>query len=139
MGTHRLSRATTALVVTASFARPPSNPGDSAVRTTSSSPVRIPIMRANGRLAPATAHAHPPVMFSVTEAGATAIRDAFRQRGELSAVIELRRLFPGVTDNRQARECVRIIAGWGLSEPDRSRPSGPHRRDKGVNHFIPSA
>jgi hypothetical protein len=45
-------------------------------------------------------------MFSVTEAEATAIRDAFRQRGELSAVIELRRLFPGVTDNRQARECV---------------------------------
>ena len=37
-------------------------------------------------------------MFSVTEAEATAIRDAFHQRGELSAVIELRRLFPGVTD-----------------------------------------
>ena len=80
-------------------------------------------MRANGRLAPATAHAHPPVMFSVTEAGATTIRDAFRQRGELSAVIELRRLFPGVTDNRQARECVRIIAGWGCL----SR-SIPHRQ-----------
>jgi hypothetical protein len=57
-------------------------------------------------------------MFSVTQAEATAIRDAFRQRGELSAVIELRRLFPGVTDNRQARKCVRMIAGWRLSEPD---------------------
>jgi hypothetical protein len=57
-------------------------------------------------------------MFSVTKAEATAIRDAFHQRGELSAVIELRRLFPGVTDNRQARECVRMIAGWRLSEPD---------------------
>ncbi|MGC1410740.1 MAG: hypothetical protein WA864_17560 [Acetobacteraceae bacterium] len=39
-------------------------------------------------------------MFSVTKSEATAIRDAFHQRGELSAVIELRRLFPGVTDNR---------------------------------------
>jgi hypothetical protein len=29
-------------------------------------------------------------MFSVTKAEATAIRDAFHQRGELSAVIELR-------------------------------------------------
>ena len=69
---------------------------------------------------PAT-HAHPPAMFSVTKAEATAIRDAFHQRGELSAVIELRRLFPGVTDNRQARECVRMIAGWRLSEPDQPR------------------
>ena len=57
-------------------------------------------------------------MFSVTKAEATAIRDAFHQRGELSAVIELRRLFPGVTDNRQARECLRTIADWGLSDPD---------------------
>jgi hypothetical protein len=69
---------------------------------------------------PAT-HAHPPAMFSVTKAEATAIRDAFHQRGELSAVIELRRLFPGVTDNRQARDCVRMIASWRLSEPDQPR------------------
>ena len=27
-------------------------------------------------------------------------------------MIELRRLFPGITDNAQARECVRTIAGW---------------------------
>jgi hypothetical protein len=51
-------------------------------------------------------------MFVVSEAHAAAIRAAFEQRGELSAVVELRRLFPGVTDNRQARECVRTIAGW---------------------------
>jgi hypothetical protein len=70
------------------------------------------------RVALPTAHVHPPAMFSVTQAEATAIRDAFHQRGELSAVIELRRLFPGVTDNRQARECVRMIAGWRLSGPD---------------------
>jgi hypothetical protein len=52
------------------------------------------------------------LMFVVTEAEATAIRAAFEQRGELSAVVELRRRFPGITDNRQARECVRTIASW---------------------------
>jgi hypothetical protein len=51
-------------------------------------------------------------MFAITEAEAAAIRAAFEQRGELSAVVELRRLFPGVTDNAQARECVRTIASW---------------------------
>jgi hypothetical protein len=31
---------------------------------------------------------------------------------EFSAAIELRRRVPGVTDNVQAPECVRTIAGW---------------------------
>jgi hypothetical protein len=53
-------------------------------------------------------------MFVVTEADATAIRAAFDQGGELSAAVELRRLFPGVTDTAQARECARAIAGWKL-------------------------
>ena len=51
-------------------------------------------------------------MFVVTEAEAAAIRTAFEQRGELSAAVELRRLFPAVTDTAQARACVRTIAGW---------------------------
>ena len=51
-------------------------------------------------------------MFAITEAEAAAIRTVFEERDELSAVVELRRLFPGVTDNVQARECVRTIAGW---------------------------
>ena len=51
-------------------------------------------------------------MFTVTVGEAAAIRAAFEQQGELSAAIELRRLFPGVTDNVQARECARVIAGW---------------------------
>jgi hypothetical protein len=51
-------------------------------------------------------------MFVVTEAEAAAIRTAFDRGGELSAAVELRRLFPGVTDNAQARECARTIAGW---------------------------
>jgi hypothetical protein len=51
-------------------------------------------------------------MFVVSEAEAAAIRAAFEQGGELSAAVELRRLFPGATDSAQARECARAIAGW---------------------------
>ena len=58
------------------------------------------------------ASTHAPGMFAITEAEAAAIRAAFEQTGELSAVVELRRLFPGITDNAQPRECVRTIAGW---------------------------
>jgi hypothetical protein len=43
-------------------------------------------------------------MFSVSEAEATIIRTAFEQEGELSAGVELRRLFPGVTDGTRARD-----------------------------------
>jgi hypothetical protein len=59
-----------------------------------------------------TRPAHTPTMFIVSEAEAAAIRTAFDQEGELSAAIELRRLFPGITDNAKARECVRAITGW---------------------------
>jgi hypothetical protein len=51
-------------------------------------------------------------MFVVSEAEADAIRAAFDRGGELSAAVELRRLFPGVTDNVQERECARTIAAW---------------------------
>jgi hypothetical protein len=51
-------------------------------------------------------------MFAISEAEAAAIRAAFDQGGEMSAAVELRRLFPGVTDNAQAQECARTIAGW---------------------------
>jgi hypothetical protein len=51
-------------------------------------------------------------MFVVTEAEAATIRATFEQRGEFAAAVELRRLFPGVTDNTQARECARTIAAW---------------------------
>ena len=67
-------------------------------------------------------------MFVVTEAEAAAIRAVFEQQGELSAAIELRRLFPGVTDNAQARECARTIAGWKplsmqlVRQPPRLKP-----------------
>jgi hypothetical protein len=49
-------------------------------------------------------------LFVVTEADAAAIRAAFDRGGELSAAVELRRVFPGVTDMVVARECARTIA-----------------------------
>ncbi len=53
-----------------------------------------------------------PTMFMVSEEAATAIRTAYEYEGELSAAVELRRLFPGITDNAEARVCARSIAGW---------------------------
>ena len=51
-------------------------------------------------------------MFIITEADVDAIHAIFSQEGELSAAIELRRRFPGITDNAKARAHVRTIAGW---------------------------
>jgi hypothetical protein len=51
-------------------------------------------------------------MFVVTDVEAAAIRAAFDRGGELSAAVELRRLFPAVTETAQARACARTIAGW---------------------------
>ena len=51
-------------------------------------------------------------MFVVTEEDEAAIRAVYEQRGEFAAAVELRRRFPGITDNAQARECARTIAGW---------------------------
>ena len=71
-------------------------------------------------------------MFVVSEQDAAAIRAAFDRDGEFAAVIELRRLFPGITDNEQARRCARTIAGWKpLNLPPR-RPARlrPGRKTK---------
>jgi hypothetical protein len=51
-------------------------------------------------------------MFAVTEADAAAIRAAFEQGGELSAVVELRRRFPSLADNENTLVCARSIARW---------------------------
>ena len=58
-------------------------------------------------------------MFVVSEADAAAIGAVYQQRGELSAAVELRQRFPGITDNAQARKCARTIAG---SKPLPLRP-----------------
>jgi hypothetical protein len=65
-------------------------------------------------------------MFVVDEATAAVIRAALQQGGELSALVELRRHFPLITDNAEARRCVRTIAGWKplpLAKPKRVRRS----------------
>jgi hypothetical protein len=53
-----------------------------------------------------------PAIFAVPEADAAAIRAVYQQRGEFAAAVELRQRLPGTTDNTQARECARTIAGW---------------------------
>lgn len=66
---------------------------------------------------------------TVTEADTAAIRTVFQQEGDLSAAIEVRRLFPGVTDNATARAHARTIAGWeSLPVPTLPRPPAPHQR-----------
>jgi hypothetical protein len=53
----------------------------------------------------------------VSEAEATAIRTAWITGGELSAAVELRRYFPGITDMAKARECAMMIVGWSPPPP----------------------
>jgi hypothetical protein len=72
---------------------------------------RLGAIQISPALVPLHPRHHSAGMFVVTEAEAAAIRAAFEQRGELAAAVELRRLFPGVTDTAQARECARAIAG----------------------------
>ena len=55
---------------------------------------------------------HVQAMFVVDEPTAAAIRKAYLESGELAAVAELRRHFPGIVDNENARLCVRTIASW---------------------------
>jgi len=64
-------------------------------------------------------------MYVVTEADAVAIREVYERDGELSAAIELRRRFPGITDNVNAREQARGIPGWTPLPP-----TTPRRRRK---------
>jgi hypothetical protein len=74
-------------------------------------------------------------MFVVSEAEAAAIRTAYEQGGELSAVVELRRLFPGITSNENARLCARSIAGWQPLpvQPVKARPVSRRRRPTACN------
>ena len=58
----------------------------------------------------------------VDEETADAIRRAWDEGGELAAAVELRRHFPLIADNADARRCVRTIVGWAQRRP---APGGP--------------
>ena len=74
--------------------------------------------------------AHPLSMFVVSEADAAAIRAAFYEQGEVSAAIEVRRRFLGITDSARARECARTIAGWMPLPPQPVKPRPVSRRSR---------
>jgi len=67
-------------------------------------------------------------MFMVSEAEAAAIRRAYEENGEFAAAIELRRYFPGIQDNVNARLCARTIASWSPLPPVVKRRSARKRR-----------
>ena len=55
---------------------------------------------------------HRRGMFSISDADVAAIVDASERGGELSAKIEVRRLFPGIPENAEALWAAMNIAGW---------------------------
>jgi hypothetical protein len=73
-------------------------------------------------------HIHAPAVFAVTEQQALLIRTVFEQRGEFSAAVELRRMFLGIRDAAQARECVRIIARRQLLPQRKHRSRHPRMK-----------
>jgi hypothetical protein len=66
-------------------------------------------------------------MFMVSAEVAEAIRRTYEESGEFAAAIELRRHFPGITDNENARRCARVIAGWTPLPP---QPAKKPRRKR---------
>ena len=66
-----------------------------------------------------------PAMFAVDEAAALAIRQACQDGGELSGMVELRRQFPGITDNARARLCLEVIMSWRPPMPSPEQGSAP--------------
>jgi hypothetical protein len=73
---------------------------------------------------------HASGMFCISEADAAAIRAAFDQGGEFSAAVELRRRFPGIVDNENARACVRSIARWAPLPPAPMKPASRRRASR---------
>ena len=59
--------------------------------------------------------------FIVTNDDATAIQEAYDRAGELAAVVELKQRFKGITDNENARRCVRSIVGWRTPDTSQGR------------------
>ena len=55
-------------------------------------------------------------MFALNETEIASIHAAFDAGGELAAAVELRRLFPGISDLQKARECARTVLSWRRPE-----------------------
>jgi hypothetical protein len=66
-------------------------------------------------------------MFMVSKDEAAAIRRVFEESGEFAAAVELRRHFPGIVDNANARLCARTIASWAPSPPAAKRCASKKR------------
>ena len=62
----------------------------------------------------------------------------FVPEGELSAAVELRRQFPGITDNAKARACARTIAGW-TPLPGAAPPGDTAAPPQGQLMWLPTA
>jgi len=71
---------------------------------------------------------HTRNMFCVDGSAAEAIRRAFDEGGELSSAVELRRHFPGIADNANARRCARAIAGWTPIAPLTTEGGGQEKQ-----------
>jgi len=56
-------------------------------------------------------------MFSISDKDIAAIQAAFEQGGQLSATIEVRRIFPGIPDNAAALRVALTVAGWEPVSP----------------------
>ena len=84
------------------------------------------------RLASDQIESHGFRMFMVSAAEAAAIRQAYEESGELAAAVELRRYFPGIADNANARLCARTIASWAPVPPVAKRCASAKKRRKTV-------
>lgn len=67
---------------------------------------------------------YAPRMFAITEADTDAILAAFDRDGEAAAAVELRRRFPGLSQNAAARMIVR----WGPVPGSAVLDTPPSRR-----------
>ena len=56
-------------------------------------------------------------MFVLNVTETALIQAAWNSGGEFAAAVELRRLFPGISDMDNARRCARIVAGWQPAAP----------------------
>ena len=64
-------------------------------------------------------------MFALNETEIASIHAAFDAGGEFAAAVELRRLFPGISDLQKARECARTVLTWRRPAPAASgTPAG---------------